>query len=232
LAIQWTNESILAWRDGEMSEASVRAAGRWRLRVLSDRLGRSPRAANYDAIFARRSDEESFGLWVRPFGSTRPYGQTADGGGMSIQIVEDITSGLRHEVSVRVKPGDEATARWSCSCGTTSRHAASPELMREEAEAHAAFATDTGRRLRDRAVAQREDGVWSDVDVAVIQRHRACIRSEISPVAVHRKGIGEEFELVVDGRLGLWTRLLCSEAALRRDVDGRGVSLLTLDPRL
>ena len=42
-------------------------------------------------------------------------------------------------------------------------------------------------------------------------------------------GYGEEFELVIDGQLGLWTRRLGAEAALRRDEDARGVSLLVLD---
>lgn len=211
----------------------MRAAARWPLRVLSDRFSRSARASNFDAVFAAgASSSDGFDLWVRPAGSDRPYGAVADEGGASIQIVENVTLGLRHDVSVRVKPGDELTARWSCSCGTTSRRSASRELAREEADAHAAFATDAGPRPRDRAVAPGAGGTWSDLEVAVAQRYRVCVRSERSTVAAHTKGIGEEFEVVVDGRLGLWIRQLCNDAALRRDVDGRGVSLLAFDPRL
>lgn len=225
MPIRWTTERISTWRGGELVESSARVAGRWRLRVLSDRRSGRTYVANFDAAFAVAND--GFGLWVRTFGSGEPFAPEVEADGVSLQIVGNITGGLQHEVTVRRKPGDDTVARWSCSCGTTSRGDASPEIAREAADAHAQLATDDRPRPRDRAVAQGPDGRWSQAEVAVAQRFRVCVRSELSVARMHQKGIGEEFELAVDGRLELWTRRLGSESALRKDEDGKGVSLLT-----
>lgn len=226
--IRWTTERVLSWRDDEFVEQEVQAAARWRLRAISNRSSARPLQTDFDAILAR-SDQDLI-LRIRSFGTgSGPYATEARAGGTSLAVLANITLGVKHEAKVRIKPSDDSIARWSCTCGTSSRGPASPEAAREAAEAHVLFAPDAQARPRDRAVAQGPDGRWAQADVAVAQRFRTCVRSEVSASRSHLAGVGEDFEIAVDGRLGLWVRKLGSEAALRKDDDGRGVSLLAFD---
>jgi hypothetical protein len=75
--------------------------------------------------------------------------------------------------------------------------------------------------MSDVSVAQDPGGGWLQREIRVAGRFHAVARGDF-PVS--------DFELVVDGRLGLWTRGFGSDSALRRDEDTRGgVSLLILD---
>ncbi len=226
-------------------EHEARAARRWRLRVLTDREARRDNrkppadasrelveslerfekdlAVDFDAIILDDLD-----LMVRVFGSGKPYEIGASGSGTSLDIVADVTLGLVHEVQVTIRPSDETRARWSCLCGAGSRGDYPTDRAQEAANDHVASSHDRGRRPRDMAVDQGPAG-WAQREIAAARRFRVCARSDLSIVKVHRMGYGEEFELVIDGQLGLWTRRLGAEAALRRDEDARGVSLLVLD---
>lgn len=226
MAIRWTTERIASWRDGGIVVEDARASTRWRLRLISNRTTR-PVMVDFDAIMAWLDDVVLIRL--RPFGSGEAFAAQARSTGMSLQVLEDITNGLRHETTLRIKPGDASIARWSCRCGTTSRGTATPEVAREAADAHVLFAPDGARRLRDRVVAQGADGRWASSETSIAWRFRACARSDVSAVRSHMGGIGEDFELAIDGRFGLWVRRLSSDAALRKDEDGRGVSLLSLE---
>ncbi len=232
MTIRWTMERIAYWMDGERVEHEARVARRWRLRVLSDREAKRdggslkiprPSAVDFDAIILDDLD-----LMVRAFGFAGPYEIGASGAGMSLDIVADVTLGLVHEVQVTIRPADETRARWSCLCGAGSRGDYPTERAQESADDHVASSHDRGRRPRDIVVDQSAAG-WAQREIAVARRFRVCVRSDSSIVKVHRMGYGEEFELVIDGQLGLWARKLGAEAALRRDEDARGVSLLVLD---
>lgn len=229
MPIRWNDERGVTWSGGERRDEALRAAQRWRLRVVSDprrpRVGGAP-LRDFDAVI-----DAELRLWFRPFGVDSPYQGEVDHGGVSIQLVANITGGVRHEVSVRARPsvGDDQGVRWSCSCGASSRGDLSAEIAREGAEAHAILATDGRRRLHDQAVAQQADGTWARRDVAIIHRYHARVRSDLSSHAAHRKGNGEDLELAVDGMLGLWVRRLGRDAPLRRDEDTRGLSVIAFD---
>lgn len=216
----------MSWGDGRRDERDLAVAARWRIRLISDRA--APRiggAPTSDFVAAIDRDTE---LWVRPFSDGGPLARCAGGLGMDLEIVGDITLGLPHRTSVRTRPGDDAIARWSCSCGAGSRGDLPPDLAGEAADLHAGSAPASGARRTDRAVTQGEDGAWSQREIPVSRRFRACARSDFSRVPIHRTGYGEEFELAVDGTLGLWVRRLGADAALRRDESARGISLLVL----
>ena len=227
MAINWTTERVAAWERDERTERDARVARRWRLRAISDRsehqVGGAP-VADFVAIVD--SDLE---IWLRPFSADDPFERRASGPGVDVEIVEDITLGLPHDVRVQVKPSDDTVASWACSCGVGSRGTTSPELAREAADAHVAGARDRGPRRRDSAVGQWGDGVWSEREINVARRFRVCARSDFSAVKVHQMGYGEEFELVLDTQLGLWLRRLGHDAALRRDEGAAGVSLLVME---
>jgi hypothetical protein len=235
MPIQWTQELLAG--QGEADPVLVRASQRWRIRVVSDRAGAlaSPDASG--GVGVPRSEDflaildEEFRLWVRCPAVGDPYAARAGGGGVSLEVVADVTAGVEHRVSVRRRPSDDLQARWSCTCGAGSRGTGTPELVAMAADEHAsaARARDGARRPTDDVVAQGTDGQWSKRSIAVVRRYRACVRSDRSAVKAHQRGRGEEFELVVDGRLGLWVRLFGSEAALRADQDARGVSLILLE---
>lgn len=170
--------------------------------------------------------------WVRNFGAAdQPYEALASGDGVSLRVVEDVTLGLDHRVQVHVKMSDPDQARWSCSCTVSSRGAMTENQARESAEVHAAAgaAANLGRRPVDTAVAQGADGRWSQRQIRVARRIRVSVCSDLSRVRVHQRGLGEDFELIVDGTLDLWVRRLGVDDALRRDESGRGVSLMVLD---
>lgn len=234
MTVRWSEESVRDWREGRASDRTVRIAQRWRFRVASDRL-----AARGEAQVGSRGEDfyaaldGDLELWVRTFTGASSFSRSAHGGGVSVDLGADITLGLRHEVGVRLKPSDESRARWSCSCGVASRGESSPEQAHEAARAHEAEARGRGASgrmaLEDSAVVQETDGSWSRRGISIIRRVRTCVRSDLSAVRAHKTGHGEEFELAVDGNLRLWTRVLGSEAALRRDDDARGVSLMIFD---
>ncbi len=243
MPVQWTDE-LVSPDDGD--PAMVRAAQRWRIRVVSDRsvvsIAPAPSSSAAPSSPASRSEDflaildQEFRLWLRHPGEDS-YRAHARGGGVAVQIVADVTRGVEHRTSVRRKPSDELRARWSCACGVSGRGDAAPDVATAAAEAHVlaarareeAAASMSGGRSRDAAVAQDDRGQWSRRDVVAVRRFRTCVRSDRSGVRAHQRGHGEEFELVVDGRLGLWTRVLGSEAALRTDQDARGVSLILLE---
>ena len=90
------------------------------------------------------------------------------------------------------------------------------------------------RRLVDVGVAQDEDGVWRERQVISVRRFRVRVVSDLTigergAARAHRAGSGEEFEVVVDSAMELWFRRLGSDAPLRRDVDGGGVSLILVE---
>lgn len=228
MTIAWTTERVVRWDSGVVEEREVRCARRHRIRVLSDpherRLGDRIPQADFDVAI----DAEVV-PWLRPAGDAAPYEHRASGQGVDLEIMEDVTLGVRHETRVHVKPSDPTSARWTCSCRAGSRGVLSPEFAAEAAEAHRLMAVDGRRRPTDVAVVQDRDGVWGQHSVRVVRRFRACARSDFSTVRAHRLGHGEDFELVVDAGLGLWLRCLGSDGLLRRDETARGVSMLVLD---
>ena len=241
MPVQWTDE-LVAPGDGD--PVMVRAAQRWRVRVVSDRSAvTTPSSSSSPSSFpASRSEDflaildDEFHLWLR-HPEEDAYRAHARGGGVAIEVVADVTAGVEHRTSVRRKPSDDLRARWSCTCGASGRGDAAPDVVTAAAEAHVeaarardgATTNERGGRSRDAAVAQDDRGQWSKRDVAAVRRFRTCVRSDRSVVRAHQRGHGEEFELVVDGRLGLWARGLGSDAALRTDCDARGVSLILLE---
>lgn len=230
--IDWTEEKVSSWTDGVRVRGSVRVAKTWRFRVASDRLdgkdalGASSRSQDFSLVLDR-----DFQVWTRRFPSVDDFGKSVDGNGISVQLAGDITRGIRHEARVRVKPGDDTLGRWSCTCGVSSRGDLSPDSAREEADAHVADAsTEIGRGpVGDFAISSTQDGSWQRGSIFVIHKERVCIRSDLSIVRSHQAGYGEEFEFVVDTTLRLWFRPFGAGSALRRDEDGRGVSVFLLE---
>ena len=229
MTIAWTTERVVRWDGGgESEEIAIRCARHHRLRVLSDpqrgKLGdQIPRADFEVAIDAELMP------WLRALGTADPYEHRASGQGVDLEIVEDITLGVRHETKVHVKPSDPTIARWTCSCGTSSRGVLSPDFATEAAEAHRSFATDAVRRPTDLAVAQDDTGQWAQRQILVARRLRLCARSDFSTIVAHRKGSGEDFELVVDAGLGLWLRRLSTDNLLRHDESASGVSVMVFN---
>jgi hypothetical protein len=238
VTVLWTSE--LVSRDDGGPEL-VRASKRWRIRVVSDRYasrllpdGSAERVASRSEDFLVILDEE-FGLWIR-HPEEDSFRAHARGGGVAFEMVANVTKGIEHLISIRRKPSDDLRARWSCSCGAHGRGDAAPDITAAAAEAHASVAKEhdeatvaRGGMSREVVVAQDEDGQWSRRSVTIVRRFRVCVRSDRSVVKAHQRGHGEEFELAVDGQLGLWSRCLGSDAALRTDQDARGVSLILLD---
>jgi hypothetical protein len=227
VTIRWTADRATSWSGDERLDHDVRVAARWRLRLISDQLsygvGRAP-VADFHAVID--SDLE---IWLRPFGSGQRLERSASGPGIDAEIVEDVTLGTTHEVTIRVRPSDDEVARWSCSCSVQSRGRAPLDRAREAAEEHQRAGRAHRPSRSEAAVAQGADGRWAQVQIPIARRFRLRSRSDFSPVKVHKLGLGEEFELAIDGRLGLWGRLMGSEGALRRDESGRGLTLLVLE---
>lgn len=203
---------------GDLVEVAVAAI--WILRAITDRALRQyvrPRMTDFDAVL-----DCDLRLWVSPRG-TPAFGRSARGVGADLDVLADVTRGVVHAVSVRVKPGDSESARWSCSCGAAQRGSAvlSPERAGSDGEAHASGARDSVPRPVDQAVDQEGTSSWSLREIRAVRRFHAALCND--------SGTSSDYELVVDGRLGLWVRQLGAQAALRKDQDARGVSLLVLD---
>ncbi len=179
---------------------------------------------DFDAVLA--GDD----LWIllRRFGSSDPYARRVDSGHAEICVEEDVTAGIAHRAVARPRPSDPATARWVCSCGVRSKGAAPTEDAVTQAAQHAAEASN-GPRLRDVVVDKAPGGSWAQREASVYRRFRAVVRARRSDARVHRSGVGEDFELAIDSSLHLWVRRLGNEGALRRDQDGRGVSIVVFE---
>lgn len=211
-------------------ERSVSVVRRWRLRLISDQLShRAGTAPMADFLAAMDRDLE---LWVAAWQDPdRRFARQASSTGLDLEVSGDLTLGLQHAATVVVKPSDDSVARWHCACGVSSRVALNPERARMDADEHVTRESQSplaGPRWTDVAVAQDSGGSWAQVPIKVARRWRVTARSDFSLVRVHRAGSGEDFELVVDGRLALWVRSVGEEGALRRDRDGRGVTLVVL----
>jgi hypothetical protein len=212
------------------AERSVSIVRRWRVRLISDqlshRVGTAP-MADFLAVLDRELE-----LWVAAQQDPdRRFARQASGPGLDLEVSGDLTLGLQHVATVVVKPGDHSVARWHCTCGVTSRGSSNPERARMDADEHVGRESSLPSarpRWTDIAVAQDSDGGWAQVPIKVARRLRITARSDFSLVHVHRMGTGEDFELVIDGRLGLWVRVVGEEGALRKDRDGRGVTLVVL----
>jgi hypothetical protein len=85
------------------------------------------------------------------------------------------------------------------------------------------------RRMIEWAVMQDPDGVWRRHEVVSVARFRLRAVSDRSRAKTHQRGAGVDFELVVDGNLGVWLRSFGHEGSLRRDVDHDGVSLVVVE---
>jgi len=228
MTIAWTTERVVRYDRGADEEVEIRCVRHHRLRVLSDpqrgKLGdQIPRADFEVAIDAELTP------WLRALGTREPYEHQASGQGVDLEIREDITLGVQHETKVHIKPSDPTIARWTCTCGTSSRGILSPDFAAEGAEAHRTFATDAVRLPIDLAVAQDEAGQWAQRQIRVARRLRLCARSDFSTIVAHRKGSGEDFELVVDAGLELWLRRLSTDNLLRRDESASGVSVMVFN---
>lgn len=228
MSILWTAERATSWPPGgERLDHEIRAVARWRIRVISDQLnygaGRAP-VADFTAVI-----DSSLEIWLRPFRTDAPLERSASGPGIDVEIVEDITLGVLHEVTTRARPADDGAVRWSCSCGTRSRGTAPPDEAGMAADEHVRDGMSRRPGRHDLAVKQDGEGAWRQDQVPIARRFRLRVRSDFSEVKVHRLGLGEEFELAVDGQLGLWGRVMGTDTALRRDESGRGVTLMILE---
>lgn len=85
------------------------------------------------------------------------------------------------------------------------------------------------RRTLETAVAPDADGVWRQREITSVARFRVRVVSDRSRARTHQHGNGEEFEVVVDTNLDLWVRKFGTDAALRKDEDAAGVSLMVVD---
>jgi hypothetical protein len=138
VAISWVNELVVAQTpDGTWARREVKVAQRFRIRVISDRAGVKSNSHQFGhgEEFELLVDTH-LDVWVRPFGSAAPFAKDFDAHGVSMLVVDNITAGVLHEVRIQQKPADENVARWTCSCGASSRAPVTPEAARAEADAH------------------------------------------------------------------------------------------------
>lgn len=85
------------------------------------------------------------------------------------------------------------------------------------------------RRTLETAVAPDADGIWRQREIISVARFRVRVVSDRSRTRSHQHGNGEEFEVVIDTNLDLWVRKFGTDAALRKDEDVSGVSLIVVD---
>lgn len=81
----------------------------------------------------------------------------------------------------------------------------------------------------ENAVAQDRSGTWVARTIKVVQCWRVRVVSGKSLGKAHQFGHGEEFEVAIDVDLELWTRVLGTDHAFRKEADAYGVSLLVGD---
>jgi hypothetical protein len=145
------------------------------------------------------------------------------GGGVAIVDFDGVIAagvdGRGHEEEVeilfRAVGADVGWGRWAESRGVSL----SCEAYRKDG------GVETLRS--DRAVSQRDDDVWENVDIDVLGRRLLRVVSDASPDKRHRRGRGEDFDLVVGIDTVVWLREDSSDAFLRKEVDG-GVSVAIL----
>lgn len=78
-----------------------------------------------------------FQIWVRPCGSDTDFRKMAEMYGVSLQVVDNITNGIPHDIARTTKPGsDPEVRRWSCSCGYSSRSYVETEKAEQEIVEH------------------------------------------------------------------------------------------------
>lgn len=208
-------------RDPGGAAREVVAASDWLLRCASPAL--APSAPPVVSDFRVVLDRE-LGLWIAARGA-RELATFASVEGVAVDLSGDLTFPSAHDVVIRERPGDEAKVRWACSCGAGSRRDTARDAAEEAAGTHVvAAAARSARRSHDDGVDQDGSGAWSRRRLAVVRRVTARVHSDRSIDPVHQRGHGEEVELVVDVGLSLWGRLAGSEAFLRRDLDGSGIS--------
>jgi len=228
--IRYSDELACAWVDGSRVDRFVRAVRRWRVRAVSDRLGQTRRGSALVDDFRAILDDE-FKLWVRPWmgpASDAPHAASASTDHVELTVVRDVTRGMPHDVAMRPRPRDASRARWTCSCGVSSRGDYPAERARSSADDHVSSALDAAPRPRDVAIIHSWSGL-APGEIAVVRRFWVRAITRWSTVAVHQRGVGEDFELVVDGSLRLWVRRIGQDGFLSTDNDGRGVSILTIE---
>jgi hypothetical protein len=133
--------------DGVWRQREVTSVARFRVRVVSDR-SRSPlhqrgRGEDFELVV-----DADLGVWVRRFGTDQTLRKDEDATGVSLVVVEDVTAGIRHDVTYQGRPAVDLV-RWSCTCGDGCRREIARALAQAQAEAHVREATD-----RDLAQAQ------------------------------------------------------------------------------
>lgn len=85
------------------------------------------------------------------------------------------------------------------------------------------------RRSVEIAVDRGEDGIWCQIEIEIMARHRLRVVSDRSRGRMHQSGTGEDFEFAVDTQLRVWVRKFASDTPFRRDEDSAGVSMMVLE---
>lgn len=80
---------------------------------------------------------------------------------------------------------------------------------------------------RERCVVQDRNGQWVEEEIEVLSRRSVRVVSDVSPDRRHRRGRGEDLDLVVDDSARVWLRRDGSDGHLRREFDG-GVSVAVI----
>lgn len=134
--------------DGVWRRREVPIVARYRLRVVSDRSGARPHQQGVGEDFEVAIDTQ-LEAWVRKFGSDGAFRREEDAAGVGLRVVENVTSGIRHETTLSTRPSDPLV-RWSCSCGTGARVWLERPVAERQRDEHVTQATE-----RDRVAAER-----------------------------------------------------------------------------
>lgn len=154
---QWTDEAAETYDHGSTRHHSIRVAKRCGLRVVSDRLRARPGDVCHTVDFQLVVDTH-LGLWLAASGElgSTVFCSSTERDGVYVAVIENITAGVDHSVSVQTKQSDpdDLLSRWVCVCGAGSRAPMTKELAEEEAGLH----IDSMREREDRERASRVPG--------------------------------------------------------------------------
>lgn len=145
--------------DGIWREREISTVARFRCRVLSDRSRARLHQLGIGEDFEVAIDKD-LELWVRKFGTDQSFRKDSDVVGVSLQILDNVTAGIPHELSYLSRPSS-ALLRWSCSCGAGSRGELEEHLAHQQADRHRQDAIDRemvqARLAAERVAARREN---------------------------------------------------------------------------
>ncbi|MES2211045.1 MAG: hypothetical protein V4515_12835 [Chloroflexota bacterium] len=126
--------------DGVWRQREVTPVARFRLRVLSDRSKIRSHQGGSGEDFELVVDTH-LEAWVRRFGTDTALRRDEDALGVALVVVEDVTAGIRHDLTFPSRPSDPLV-RWSCTCGAGSRGWLESPVAQQQGEAHVREVTE------------------------------------------------------------------------------------------